>query len=260
MSVWRDIHERSTGGRVRKEDYIHITDDYANLPDNEKCEIKTCLESTYDDLRDPDMLSINNNVFYGNLVELSDDVKTYLTLFKDRKLLPEKKEDWDKEVVEELDAIRVLGEYKDGTIILYINNIKDAAYEENAPEFNGNSYLTVTRYVYLHERMHAFFESEWHERMKDEKYEYNYEKEEELAEFGALLLLDQLVNPPQKRRNPGVNLASKEELEWAVRHVERKKGALECYSRGAYLFKLFGPDKTISKDMLEAYIPSRLYK
>jgi len=32
-----------------------------------------------------------------------------------------------------------------------------------------------------------------------------------------------------------------------------KKGALECYSRGADLFKKFGQDKELSRRMLEAY-------
>ena len=94
------------------------------------------------------------------------------------------------------------------------------------------------RYVYLHELMHAFFH-----RKENEGYEYDREKEEAFAEFGALLFLQCLVN----------TVASKEELEWAIRHVERKKGVLECYSRGATLFKQFGQDKERAKKMLEAY-------
>ena len=88
----------------------------------------------------------------------------------------------------------------------------------------------------------------------NEGYEYNRDEEEGFAEFGALLLLDQLVNTnPNGESIPEVNHASKEELEWAIRHVEMKKGALECYSRGADLFKKFGQDKELSRRMLEAY-------
>ena len=238
MSIWVDIHKRSTGKTVRKEDYINITD-FANLPEGEERDIKDCLESTYDALRHCDMLSINDRV--GTSVELSEKKKTYYELLEERELLPENEDDRKK-----IMTIRVLGEYSkdNGTIILYINNIKDTADGQKAPEFNGKPYLTVTRYVYLHELMHAFFD-----KGKD-GYKYNRGEEEGLAEFGALLLLDHL---PDGTKIPAGNHASKEGLEWAIRHVERKTGALECYSRGAYLFKLFGADKDLSKRMLKAY-------
>ena len=254
MSVWSDIHKRSNGTRLREEDNLHVFEgDITNLTADEKREIESLLKTLSVALWRCDILSIKEGV--GNSVELSGKKKTYYELFVERQILPDdkddkNKDDKNKETIKEIQAIRVLGEYKDGTIILYINNIKDAACVENAPGFNGKPYLTVTRYVYLHELMHAFFDR-GEERFK---YKYNREDEEGLAEFGALLLLNYLVHttPKGAKAFEGKH-ASKEELEWAVRHVEGKKGALECYSRGAELFKQFGQDKERSKRILEAY-------
>ena len=253
-SAWGEMLRRSAGERLREENKFKTPTfrDSANetsLTEEEKRDIEILLRALHN------APYWHHNFFYskdasiGDTVELSEERKTYLELYVERGLLPEKEDDWNKDAVKELKASRVLGEYTDGTIILYINNIKDTANEQNAPEFYGLPYLTVTRYVYLHELMHAFFE-----RKENEGYEYNRETEEGFAEFGALLLLDQLVNTsPDGEPIPEVNHASKDELEWAIRHVERKKGALECYSRGAELFKKYGRDKELSKKMLEAY-------
>lgn len=231
--------------------------DDTSLTEEEKRDITILLRALHDApywRNDILYLDESHNGAIGDIVEVSEERKTYLDLFSERGLLPENEEDWDKEHVKELSKIRVLGEYvsegeKQGAIILYINNIKDSARENNAPAFYGLPYLTLTRYVYLHELMHAFFE-----RKDNEEYEYNRDEEEGFAEFGALLLLDQLVNTnPNGEPIPEVNHASKEELEWAIRHVEMKKGALECYSRGTDLFKKFGQDKELSRRMLEAY-------
>jgi hypothetical protein len=231
---------RSSGQTIRKEDLLVIIDN-ANLSKDEEDDIKSLLEDLlYNALKKCDIFSIKDKL--GKNVELSEKRKTYLELFKERGFDPKK-----DETDQELQAIRVLGEYKDGIIILYINNIKDCANEQKAPGINREPYLTVTRYVYLHELMHAFFD-------KGAKgYVYDLKQEEGLAEFGALLHLNQLVNTTPDECIPNVKYASKEELDWAVRHVEGKKGALECYARGAYLFKLFGHDKELSKKMLEAY-------
>lgn len=249
MSVWSDIHKRSNGTRLREENNLQVFEgDITNLTEDEKRKIKDLLRTLYFALRRCDILSIKEGV--GNSVELSGKKKTYYELFVERQILPDDKDEKNKAIIKEIQAIRVLGEYKDGEIILYINNIKDAACEENAPGFNGKPYLTVTRYVYLHELMHAFFDR-GEERFK---YKYNREDEEGLAEFGALLLLHHLVDKtPKGMKAFEGKYASKEELEWAVGHVERKKGALECYSRGAFLFKLFGQDKELYKKMLEVY-------
>ncbi len=251
-TAWGDMMRRGAGIILRKEDCLRTADlresaDNTILTEEEKRDIEILLRALHDaPYWQPKFLFFGG---IGNSVVLSDERKTYLELYSERGLLPDNKDKWDKDIVKEIQAIRVLGEYKDGTIILYINNIKDCACEENAPGFYGIPYLTVTRYVYLHELMHAFFE-----RKDNVGYEYNREKEEGFAEFGALLLLDQLVNTnPDGEWIPEVNHASKDELEWAVRHVERKKGALEYYSRGAVLFKQFGPDKELSQKMLEAY-------
>ena len=253
-SAWSDIHKRSNGEILREEDNLKTTilresADKTSLAEEDKRDIEILLRALHDAPYWHRNILFLGDAFIGDTVELSDKRKTYLELYAERRLLPENEDEWDKEAVKELNSSRVLGEYIDGTIILYIKNIKDTATEQNAPGFYGLPYLAVTRYVYLHELMHAFFE-----RKDNEEYEYDRDKEEGFAEFGALLLLDQLVNTtPQWDSIPEVNHASKEELEWAVRHVERKKGALECYSRGAVLFKKFGQDKELSKRMLEAY-------
>ena len=143
----------------------------------------------------------------------------------------------------------VLGEYDKGEIILYINNIKDAAEEEKVPGFYGFPYLTVLRYVYLHELMHAFFD-------RNDGHEYIQEMEEGFAEFGALCLLKKLVDYNPRERDV-LNHADNAELDWALRHVENKKGALACYARGADLFRQFGNDPDLCGKMLKAY-PSRV--
>ena len=51
--------------------------------------------------------------------------------------------------------------------------------------------------------------------------------------------------------------ADKAELDWALRHVENKKGALACYARGADLFRKFGNDPDLCEKMLKEY-PSRV--
>ena len=243
MSIWGDMRKRSSGEVIRNEDLLSIIDN-ANLSKDEEDDIKNLLgELFYHAIKRCGVLS--NGL--GQDVELSEKRKTYHELFIERHLFPENEKERDK-VEKEIKAIRVLGEYKDGIIILYVNNIKDCASEQNAPGISGKPYLTVTRYVYLHELMHAFFE-----RKGGKDYAYNREYEEGLAEFGALIHLNQLVNTPQDKWVPEVKYASKEELDWAVRHVEGKKAALECYARGAYLFKLFGHDKGLSRKMLEAY-------
>lgn len=245
MSSWGDMMRRGAGEEVRKEDAFNLLNN-ANLSKDEEGNIKSLLEELfYNAIRKCGVLSIEEGL--GRIVELSEKRKTYYELFIERHLFPENEDERGK-VETEVKAIRVLGEYKDGTIILYINNIKDCASEQNAPGIDGKPYLTVTRYVYLHELMHAFFE-----RKGGKNYAYNREYEEGLAEFGALLHLNQLVNTPQDSWIPEVKYASKDELDWAVRHVEGKKAALECYARGAYLFKLFGHDKELSRKMLEAY-------
>jgi hypothetical protein len=225
--------------------------DNTSLTEEEKRDIENLLVALHDlpYWHRNILLFVYPSAYIGDNVELSEERKTYLALFVERGLLPENKDEWDKDLVDEIQAVRVLGEYNDGTIILYINNIKDCASENNAPGISGKPYLSITRYVYLHELMHAFFARE-----ENKGYDYNREKEEGFAEFGALLLLDELVNTiPDGDAIPELNHASKEELEWAIRHVEKKKGALECYSRGADLFRQFGKDKELCKRMLEAY-------
>ena len=245
MSVWGDMMRRGAGEEVRKGDAFNLLNN-ANLSKDEEVDIKKLLgELFYHAIKRCDVLSIEDGL--GQYVELSEKRKTYHELFIERHLFPENEKERDK-VEKEIKAIRVLGEYKDGIIILYVNNIKDCASEQNAPGISGKPYLTVTRYVYLHELMHAFFE-----RKGGKDYAYNREYEEGLAEFGALLHLNHLGTTPQEKCIPEVTYASKEELDWAVRHVEGKKAALECYARGAYLFKLFGHDKELSRKMLEAY-------
>jgi len=253
-SIWGEMLDRSAGEKLRREDNLKTailreSSDNTSLTEEEKRDIEILLRALHDAPYWHRHILFLGDAFIGDTVELSDERKTYLELYAERGLLPENKDEWNQETVKEIQAIRVLGEYKDGTIVLYINNIKDTAKEKNAPGFYGLPYLAVTRYVYLHELMHAFFE-----RKDNEGYEYNRDEEEGFAEFGALLLLDQLVNTnPNGESIPEVNHASKEELEWAIRHVEMKKGALECYSRGADLFKKFGQDKELSRRMLEAY-------
>ena len=234
MSVWADIHKRANGNQIKKEDQLktNILRESAietSLTLDELLLIEKQLKALHDTpawynaVAPPSFSWVN----CGDEVQLSDERKTYLQLFIDNKLLPEREEDRDERMVKELGLIRVLGEYKEGVITLYISNIKDVAQEQNAPGPCGvpghHPFISVMRYVYLHELMHAFF----------------HRKENE----GSLLFLQCLVN----------TVASKEELEWAIRHVERKKGVLECYSRGATLFKQFGQDKERAKKMLEAY-------
>ena len=233
MSVWSDINKRSRGEIVKKEDDLNLNNDAHLLSNDEYDDLYSLLKDAYS-------LSIGNKPEQtknlGQTVVLSDKSKRYYDYFNER----DDKDDWDEETKEKIKAIFVLGEYVKGKgeIILYINNIKKAALKDNAPKYNGKGFLTVARYVYLHERMHAFFE-------RNGVIVYNRDKEEGLAEFGALLLLDELVNTTLN--------AKSSELEWAIRHVESKKGVLECYARGAYLFNLFGQNKELSRKMLEAY-------
>lgn len=245
-SIWRSIAERSEGSAIRKEDMFNTfifreSADNIHLTVEEKRDLEILLRALHDapSWRNG-LLSLDS---IGRHVVLSDKRKTYLELFAERKLLPDKEEDWDEEMVKVIQSFRVLGEYQNGIIILYINNIKETANETSAPGFYDLPYLTVTRYVYLHELMHEYFE-----RKENEGYKYNREQEEAFAEFGALLLLGRLV-----KTNHRINHASKEELEWAIRHVEGKRGALECYSRGAGLFRRFGQDEKLAGEMLAAY-------
>lgn len=256
MSIWTDIVKRSMGLLVRQEDafktYIfresaEQTKLYSRVVDN----IESILVSLHDvpHWRGDFTSELGFDVCLGDQVILSDRRKTYLEVFIDRHLLPEDENDRDEGVVKVLGSSRVLGEYDDGEIILYVNNIKDAAKEEKAPNgVYGIPYLTVLRYVYLHELMHAYFD-----RKENEGHEYNYEAEEGFAEFGALLLLKELVKHNLCDDEPLVNHATMEELEWAIRHVEGKTGALQCYARGAEFFKQYGEDKELCKKMLQAF-------
>lgn len=253
-NIWYNMEARSYGETVRDEDAFKLavfreSADNTSLDDEEKCDIESLLRSLHDIPRwrscflSPDSL--------GDTVLLSEERKTYLDLFVERRLLPERKEDWDRDVVKEIQAMSVLGEYDKGEIILYINNIKDAAEEEKVPGFYGFPYLTVLRYVYLHELMHAFFD-------RNDGHEYIQEMEEGFAEFGALCLLKKLVDyNPNPRERDVLNHADNAELDWALRHVENKKGALACYARGADLFRQFGNDPDLCGKMLEEY-PSRV--
>ncbi len=252
MSIWSDIEDRSIGLSVRLEDAFKVQ------PFRESAEQTSLRESTISAIEEV-LKSLHNvprwssdclsdfGAGLGDLVVLSDKKKTYLEVFVDRHLLPENENDWEEGAVKILGASRVLGEYDDGEIILYVNNIMDAA--QDAPKgVLGIPYLTVLRYVYLHELMHAYFD-----RTGNEGHEYNYETEEGFAEFGALLLLNKLVKHDLWDEEPLYNHASKEEMEWAIRHVERKTGFLQCYARGAELFKQFGEDKEFCKKMLHAF-------
>ena len=256
MSIWSDMQDRNGMVKVRKEDafktYIfresaEQTKLYSRVVDN----IESILVSLHDvpHWRGKVTSELDFDVRLGDQVILSDKRKTYLEVFIDRHLLPENENDRDKGLVKVLGSSRVLGEYDDGDIILYVNNIKDVAEEENVPNgVCGIPYLTVLRYVYLHELMHAYFD-----RKENEGHEYNYEAEEGFAEFGALLLLKELVNHNLCDDEPLVNHATMEELEWAIRHVESKTGVLKCYARGAELFKQYGEDKELCKQMLHAF-------
>jgi hypothetical protein len=245
---WKRQREISLGKSIREEvqfktDFFRENVNNTHLTEEEKRDIEILLRALHDDSHwHKGILSFGDDSI-GDKVVLSEERKSYLELFVERHLLPENEEDRDDDLVKEIQAVRVLGEYKKGTIILYINNIKDSANETNAPGFYDLPYLTVTRYVYLHELMHAYFV-----RKENKGYKYDREREEAFAEFGALLLLDRLV-----RTNHRINHASKEELEWAIRHVEGKRGALECYSRGANLFKRLGQDEELASKMLAAY-------
>ena len=254
MSIWSDMEDRSMGLSVRKEDAFKVhpfweSAEQTNLRKSTISAIEEVLKSLHDVPRwSFDCLS-DFGAGLGDLVVLSDKKKTYLEVFVDRHLLPENENDWEEGAVKILGASRVLGEYDDGEIILYVNNIMDAAKEEIGPKgVLGIPYLTVLRYVYLHELMHAYFD-----RKGNEGHEYNYETDEGFAEFGALLLLNKLVKHDLWDEEPLYNHASKEELEWAIRHVERKTGFLQCYARGAELFKQFGEDKELCKKMLQAF-------
>lgn len=257
-----DIHNRSNGETVRKEDafktriyreFAEETELYSRVLDN----IESILVSLHDFPRWRDKFSsgIGFDGCSGSPVILSDKRKKYLEVFIDRHLLPENENDRDKDFVKVLGSIRVLGEYNDGNIILYVNNIMDIAEEKNVPNgVCGIPYLTLLRYVYLHELMHAYFD-----RKENEGHEYNYEAEEGFAEFGALLLLKELVTHNLCDDEPLVNHATMEELEWAIRHVESKTGVLKCYARGAELFKQYGADKELCKQMLHEF-PKELEK
>lgn len=260
-SVWLNLAARSIGDLLRKEEEFKLYDfresaDKTSLTAEEKRDIEIILRALHDaprwhqDIMPSSFNRALTDEWMGDTVVLSAVRKTYLSLFEERHLLPEDEDERDKSVVEELGKTRVLGEYKDGEIVLYINNIKDCAIEESAPGMYGFPYLTVMRYVYLHELMHAFFD-----RKDNEGYEYNRDQEEGFAEFGTLLLLSQLVktNPEVSEYIPEVNHAEQEELDWAIRHVESKKGVLQCYSRGAELFKQYGEDKELAKKMLDNY-------
>lgn len=256
MSEWTDMEKRSMWLLVRQEyafktnifrESAEQTKLYSRVVDN----VESILVSLHDvpHWRGDFTSELGFDVRLGDQVILSDRRKTYLEVFIDRHLLPENENDRDEGVVKVLGSSRVLGEYDDGEIILYVNNIKDAAKEEKAPNgVYGIPYLTVLRYVYLHELMHAYFD-----RKENEGHEYNYETEEGFAEFGALLLLKELVNHNLCDDEPLVNHATMEELEWAIRHVESKIGVLKCYARGAELFKQYGEDKELCKQMLQAF-------
>ena len=259
MSVWGDMRRRSEGIVLREEDKFYRqvfreSVEFTSLTEDEKRDVESLIQSLHDTpswRRGIVPSSFHHSC--GQMVRVSEERKSYLELFKERGLLPEKEEDWDEGIVKAIQAVRVLGEYKSAgkEIVLYINNIKDVAIEEEAPEgVLGIPYLTVVRYVYLHELMHSYFDRE-----ENDGFEHVRDLEEGLAEFGALLLLNQLVHhhPSGNEFDPAINHALMEELEWAIRHVEGKRGVLQCYARGAELFKQFRDDKEIAKKMLEAY-------
>lgn len=253
----------SIGKRLRKESwiieaYIKESAENTDLTREERVQIEMHLCALHDypwwshEIAPQSFRQALAEEWIGNQVLLSEERKTYLHLFVERKLLSENEGDRDKTLVEELGRSRVLGEYKDGFITLYINNIKDIACTNNAPGLLGMPglfpFVTVVRYVYLRELMHAYFE-----RKENRGYQFDREHEEIYAEFGALLFLQGLVNAKLGDEEPPVNYATKEELDWAIRYAESKTGVLKCYARGAELFKQYGEDKELCKQMLHAF-------
>ena len=116
---------RSDGETVRDEDAFKLVDfresaDNTSLDDEEKSDIENLLRSLHDIPRwrscflSPDSL--------GDTVLLSEERKTYLDLFVERRLLPERKEDWDRDVVKEVQAMSVLGVTIQPTLLQRLTN------------------------------------------------------------------------------------------------------------------------------------------
>ena len=227
--LWSGIINRSESGTPRKED--DPVDGWYELSEDEKKRLRQILEDAYNAVCRI-FVQFDDPAFRWSKerLHISSERKTYKEIFEDRRKLR-------KEEEEELRGIRVLGEYRHkDSVTLYYNNIKDAA--ENAPEGGlGNKVYTVMRYVYFHELMHQYFD-----RFDSEKDEM--EIEEGLAEFGALYVLDSLVEKGE---------ADTAELDWTLKHVEGKYGPLRCYSYGAGLFKRYKAGHLELKNILEAY-------
>ena len=220
MSVWADMYIRSTGKQVKKEDLPFIDfDDALNYTEEEKENIRNTFRNLH---ISPVIFPLRESTIVGKSVLISAERKTYQLLFKER--FHESDRDWDK-----LANVNVLGEYKKQLIILYINNIKEI-------EHRYGDLLSMMRYVYLHELMHAFFD-------RTPEHKYIFEIEEAFAEFGALICLYELVSEDK---------ADQSELDWALSHVDSKKCVLPCYSYGSDLFNLYKEKEELAKRMLQS--------
>lgn len=224
MSVWGDIRRKSLGQEERKEDLLFIDfDDALNYTEEAKEKIRNTIRNLH---ISPVIFPLRESTIVGEGVLISAERKTYQLLFKER--FHESDCDWDK-----LAKVNVLGEYKKDNklLVLYINNIKEI-------EHHYGDLLSMMRYVYLHELMHAFFD-------RTPEHKYIFEIEEAFAEFGALICLYELVSEDK---------ADQSELDWALSHVDSKKDVLPCYSYGSDLFNLYKEKEELAKRMLQSYL------
>ena len=110
--------------------------------------------------------------------------------------------------------ILILGEYiiKSETIILYINNIRLAAGENNLK----SSFLLIS--VFAHELYHAYFH----------KNQYIQELEEPMAEYGSLLYVNSLRI---------LKVVTEDSISGLTKMIQEKKDILRYYSIGSYIFQ-----------------------
>ena len=238
MSLWSDMEDKNGKLDVRKEELPSIVfSDKLTFSDDEKKRIEKPIIEMH---QHPSVFTLKEvkeqlvtEVFVS---EKREYLGSYLI---DRILLPEKEEVMEKKKRRLLEyKIPILGEYisSEKKIILYINNIKDVP---PGPVGMYGNLLTIMRYVYLHELMHAYFD-------RNHNHKYIYEIEEGFAEFGALLCLKELISE---------NKAESEELDWALSYVASKEDVIHCYSYGATLFSRYKDlDDEAAKQMLRSYL------
>ena len=248
MSLWADLRKKSLGQEVRTEDYSSLTKSQESL-------LQTIedLPSPFDDISSLKELMVRTGVSVvvtdrTELVNVLDDcikrINDYIIAYRnrpDRRVIEEQIErdiyDRCRWAEEQLKKPTLLGLYSrkllwfdnvsSPTIYLFADNINDYAASI------GKSADNVFGYVFIHEMMHAYYDS-----FNSDGFPSWERLEEPFAEFGMLTFIKNSTLPPDL-------------LEDATAHVQAKivHGPRE-YGFGLEIFKRTGGE---APDMIRRY-------